>query len=69
MIDDENYECNEILPKPPLFSHNYHYQDGSQEVINENEDDAEDNINHNKWKMFNELRQKKKKILKEQNPY
>ncbi|CDW72909.1 snf2 family n-terminal domain containing protein [Stylonychia lemnae] len=68
-IEEDNPNDEHYLPKPPLFPDWSEYQGQSHKSEGSEDDKIEENLNQNKWKMFNQLRQKKKQILKEQNPY
>jgi len=52
---------NEILPRPPLFAYRAPEEEEEDPCLEMQEKD--------KWRMFHELRQKKKKLMREANPF
>ena len=69
--DLENNNNDEILPKPPLFLYEpLNSQDDQLTLRDEKEEDPCTELHEkDKWRMFHELRQKKKKLMKEANPF
>ena len=67
-LEEQDLEnTDELLPKPPLFLFE---PIGSEEEIKvEKDEDIEEIPEKDKWRLFHDLRQKKKKLIREANPY
>jgi len=57
---EQEEDDNDVLPRPPLFA--YRPPEDPEELDSET-------YEPDKWRMFHELRQKRKKLLREANPF